>query len=386
MQASASFCTKGYRSAVTAWPGARLPGCSTTLSPGLSPATISILSPSRRPVCTRTSTIFPWRTTSTFSTPAKVTSEAAGMRITGCEPSVTMSARVKAPGFSTALGLGTSASTRSVRFCSCTIGLSRTTRPWWTVAAPSRLRRTIWPTRTPAASRSGTGRRSPSGCVRTSVATGARAARGSLAGHGTRRPDDGGLLRIDLLVGAGQRQPQPRARLLQRRGGLLDAQLVVRLIDPRDDLVLAHARAEVHRLLDETAGNLDAEHHGVVGGQRSGGRDRARHALLDSREDLDGTRRDDGGWLFRRRGGGSGRGRLAGAAGGSQHDGEQRQPGAGHPADDTPERRHPRLPDPLAFRAAGLLIDNCNGANGRAVGAFDAKRQGQEPAAVGARA
>jgi len=99
------------------------------------------------------------------------------MRITGSEPSVTMSARVKAPGLSTAFGLGTSASTRRVRFCSCTIGLSRTTRPWWTVASPSTVSRTVWPARTPTASRSGTGRRNRSGCVRTSVATGAPAPR-----------------------------------------------------------------------------------------------------------------------------------------------------------------------------------------------------------------
>src|SRR5258708_20500660 len=69
MQTSASFCTRGYRSALTAWPGARLPGCSTTLSPGLSPATISMLSLARPPLRPPHPPIFPPPPTKTFSVP-----------------------------------------------------------------------------------------------------------------------------------------------------------------------------------------------------------------------------------------------------------------------------------------------------------------------------
>ena len=159
-----------------------------------------------------------------------------------------------------------------------------------------------------------------------------------LVQHRARLPDDRRLLGIDLLVGAGQRQAESRARLLQRGLRLLDAQRVVGLLDPRDHLSFADARAQIDRLLDEPAWDLDAEDDGVVGGQCARRRHGARDALLDGLKHLDGARRRRGSGLL-------GRGRrcirLLGAAGGGQHDGEQDQPGAGHPADDTRAAERP---------------------------------------------
>ena len=112
------------------------------------------------PVVTRTSALLPWRTTSTFSTPANTIMALDGTVITGWLTSVMMSTRAKEPGHRKPRSLGTSASTSKVRFCSCTIGDSRTTRPRYTVGSPSTVNATACPTLTPAPSRSGTGTRS----------------------------------------------------------------------------------------------------------------------------------------------------------------------------------------------------------------------------------
>src|SRR5262249_60276660 len=86
-----------YWPTVTAWPPVRFPGTVTTGSPRLSPATISTSEPRRRPVVTRTSAVLPWRTTSTFSTPAKTMSAVDGTVTTGWLTSVMISTRAKAP-------------------------------------------------------------------------------------------------------------------------------------------------------------------------------------------------------------------------------------------------------------------------------------------------
>ncbi len=133
----------------------------------------------RRPVVTRFSTARPFSTTRTFSIPANVTSASAGTVTSLRSGWTTISPRAKAPGRSRPCSLGISASIISERFCSLIAGASRATWPSYTVGSLSRVRRTRWPWRIVAASRSGTASRSRSGLMRTSVATGAPAFRNS---------------------------------------------------------------------------------------------------------------------------------------------------------------------------------------------------------------
>ena len=136
-------------------------------------------SPVRRPVVTRFSTALPSSTPITFSMPAKVTMAAAG---TSTSRPVRLRRRspplAKAPGRSAAVGFGTSASTSSVRL----LLADRRAEPRDAAlvhasGSPSTVRRTALARPDAAASRSGTARRSRSGLMRTSVTTGAPAAR-----------------------------------------------------------------------------------------------------------------------------------------------------------------------------------------------------------------
>src|SRR5439155_2549792 len=102
--------------------------------------------------------------------------------------------------------------------------------------------------------------------------------------------DDRGLLVIDLLVAAGRRKPEPRARLLQRRLGLVHPELEVALVELADHLAALHARAEVDGDLGQTTGDLRAEHDLIVSGQSSRRRDRACDGALGGRRDLHLTR------------------------------------------------------------------------------------------------
>src|SRR5256885_396475 len=211
---------------------------------------ISTSSPRRRPVTTRTSAVRPWRTTSTFSTPANVMIDAAGTVTTGCPVSVTISARANEPGRSVARSFGTSASTISVRFCSCTLGESRTTRPLSGVGARDQI--LLQELDAP-------------------VAVEARVVQ-----HRAGLAHDGGLLGIDTLVGARRRQPQADARLLERGLGLVHAVLEVALIEPGDQLAALDPRTEIDRDLHDATDHLGAEDDLVVGGQRACGRHGAR--------------------------------------------------------------------------------------------------------------
>src|SRR5262245_49602357 len=153
--------------------------------------------------------------------------------------------------------------------------------------------------------------------------------------HRARLTDDRGLLRIDFFVGASRREPEARARLLQRCLGLLDTQLEVALVEPADELPLLYARAEVDRGFGKTAGDLGAEDHLIVGGQRSGRRHRARDRALRRRRHFHFTRRRAGGLallLF-----GADRAlALAAAQQEAETESEGGQNIRGHPADDTP--------------------------------------------------
>src|SRR5258705_5486 len=198
--------------------------------------------------------------------------DVAGTVTTERPASVTISTRANEPGRSTARSFGISASTISVRFCSCTIGESRTTRPLYSVASPSRVSLTTWPLRTPEPSRSGMGTRSRSGCTRTSVAT---------------VPRDRVLRGIAFPVGAGSPGAQPSPRLLGGGLGLVHAQLETALIDPADRLPALDARAEVDGDLRQPAGHLGAEDDQLVGGQRPGGGHGASQRALGGGPDRD---------------------------------------------------------------------------------------------------
>ena len=90
-----------------------------------------------------------------------------------------------------------------------------------------------------------------------------------------------GLLGVDVVVLALDREAQPGARLLQGRFRLLAPQLEIGGRKTGDDLTAADRRAEIDEQLLDAAGDLQAEHHLFFGGQRAADGDGVddRHAL-----------------------------------------------------------------------------------------------------------
>ena len=108
-----------------------------------------------------------------------------------------------------------------------------------------------------------------------------------LVEHGPGLPHDRRLLGFDDLVLACRRQSQPGPGLLQRRFGLFDPQLEVRLVEPGDRLAAAYATAQVDVDRLDPAGHLGAQGHLVLGGQRAGRRHRPGKRPLGGRDHAD---------------------------------------------------------------------------------------------------
>ena len=123
--------------------------------------------------------------------------------------------------------------------------------------------------------------------------------------------DDGGLLDGHTIVRAVGHQSESRARLVQRRLRLIDAQIEIDGVEPGDDLAAMDARTEIHGQVGETAGDLQAQHDLLFRVERPVHRHRADHLEFLGGHDthiarLDGRR----GTLLRR----GGRGVIGAAA------------------------------------------------------------------------
>ena len=101
-----------------------------------------------------------------------------------------------------------------------------------------------------------------------------------------RRPDQARLLRVDRVVVAMHGQAQSSACLLQRRFGLVFAQVEVGGRETREDLPTGHAAAQVHVEVLQAPGDLHAEYHLLLGRQRARHGDRTDQPVLGRQDDL----------------------------------------------------------------------------------------------------
>ena len=103
---------------------------------------------------------------------------------------------------------------------------------------------------------------------------------------GLGRSHDRRLLGIDQVVVALDGQAQTRARLLQRRLGLVFAQVEIGGRQTRQHLATGYAAAQIDVQVFQPAGDFQAERHLLLCRQRAGDADRADEPILGRGDDL----------------------------------------------------------------------------------------------------
>ena len=99
-----------------------------------------------------------------------------------------------------------------------------------------------------------------------------------------------GLVRVNLLIVARQRETESRPRLTQQGFRLGELKPVVLRLHLRDELALAHAAAEIDRERLQPARHFDAQGGFVMRGQGANHRNRAFHHLVRDCRNRDGAR------------------------------------------------------------------------------------------------